>query len=93
MREHHSVIADSLQFPCQAPLFMEFSRQEYWGGLPFPSPGDLPKLQIEPGSPVLLSETQLLEETAKTNASFSICFIYNGLYMSIPISQFIPLTL
>ena len=27
---------------CQAPLSMEFSRQEYWSGLPFPSPGDLP---------------------------------------------------
>ena len=28
--------------PCQAPLSMGFSRQEYWSGLPFPSPGDLP---------------------------------------------------
>ena len=28
---------------CQAPLSMEFSRQEYWSGLPFPSPGDLPR--------------------------------------------------
>ena len=33
----------------QASLSMGFSRQEYWGGLPFPSPGDLPKLGIEPG--------------------------------------------
>ena len=32
----------------QAPLSMEFSRQEYWSGLPFPSPGDLPDLEIEP---------------------------------------------
>ena len=32
----------------QAPLSMEFSRQEYWSGLPFPSPGDLPNLGIEP---------------------------------------------
>ena len=31
----------------QAPLSMEFSRQEYWGGLPFPSPGDLPDTGIE----------------------------------------------
>ena len=36
---------------CQAPLSMRFSRQEYWSGLPFPSPGDLPG--IEPGSPAL----------------------------------------
>ena len=33
---------------CQAPLSMEFSRQEYWSGLPFPSPGDLPDLGIKP---------------------------------------------
>ena len=36
----------------QAPLSMEFSRQEYWSGLPFPPPGDLPDLGIEPESPV-----------------------------------------
>ena len=33
----------------QAPPSMEFSRQEYWSGLPFPSPGDLPDPGIEPG--------------------------------------------
>ena len=40
----------------QAPLSMEFSMQEYWSGLPFPSPGDLPSPGIETGyliSPVL----------------------------------------
>ena len=36
---------------CQAPLSMEFSRQEYCNGLPFPLPGDLPDLGIEPTSP------------------------------------------
>ena len=35
---------------CQAPLSKEFSRQEYWSGLPFPTPGDLPDPEIEPGS-------------------------------------------
>ena len=34
----------------QAPLSLEFSRQEYWSGLPFPSPGDLPNPGIEPES-------------------------------------------
>ena len=34
---------------------MEFSRQEYWGGLPFPPPGDLPNAEIEPASPVSLA--------------------------------------
>ena len=37
---------------CQTPLSMEFSRQEYWSGLPFPSPGDPPDPEIESGSPV-----------------------------------------
>ena len=36
-----------------APLSMEFSRQEYWSGLPFPSPGDLPDPEIKPASPAL----------------------------------------
>ena len=35
----------------QAPLSMEFSRQEYWSGLAFPSPGDLPVPGMEPSSP------------------------------------------
>ena len=37
----------------QASPSMDFSRQEYWSGLPFPSPGDLPDPGIEPGSPTL----------------------------------------
>ena len=38
---------------CQAPPSMEFSRQENWSGLPFPSPGNLPDSGIEPGSATL----------------------------------------
>ena len=37
----------------QAPLSMGFPRQEYWSGLPFPSPGDLPNPGTEPVSPAL----------------------------------------
>ena len=37
----------------QAPLSVGFSRQEYWSGWPFPSPGDLPDPGIIPGSPAL----------------------------------------
>ena len=40
----------------QAPQSMEFSRQEYWSGLPFPSPEDLPTPGIEAGSPVLQAD-------------------------------------
>ena len=46
---------------CQAPLSMGFSRQEYWSGLPFPSPGDLPNPGIEPGSPALQADSLLAE--------------------------------
>ena len=42
---------------CQAPLSMEFSRQEYWSGLPCPHPGDLPNAGIEPRSPTLQADS------------------------------------
>ena len=45
----------------QASLSMGFSRQEYWNGLPFPSPGSLPNPGIEPGSPELQTDTLLSE--------------------------------
>ena len=47
---------------CQVPLSMGFSRQEYWNGLPFPSPGDFPDPQIELVSP---------ESHALTDVSFT----------------------
>ena len=46
---------------CQAPLSMGFSRQEYWNGLPFPSPVDLPNPGIKAGSPALQAEPLLTE--------------------------------
>ena len=49
----------------QAPLSMEFSRQEYWSGLPFPSPGDLPDPGNEPGSPTLEAGTLTSESPGK----------------------------
>ena len=45
----------------QAPQSMGFSRQEYWSGLPFPSPGDLPDPGIKPGSPALRADALLSE--------------------------------
>ena len=44
-------LCDPVDVACQAPLSMEFSRQEYWSGLPFPSPGDLPSPGMELASP------------------------------------------
>ena len=50
---------------CQVPLSTEFSRQEYWSGLPFPSPRDLPDLGIEPRPPALQSDSFLSEPPGK----------------------------
>ena len=49
----------------QAPLSMEFSRQEYWSGLPFPSPGDLHNPGIKPGSPALEADALQSEPSGK----------------------------
>ena len=49
----------------QAPPSMGFSRQEYWSGLPFPSPGDLPDPGIEPRSPALQADALTSEPPGK----------------------------
>ena len=49
----------------QAPLSMGFSRQEYWNGLPFPSPGDLPNPGIEPWFPALQADALTSEPPGK----------------------------
>ena len=51
----------------QAPLSMGFSRQEYWSGLPFPSPGYLPDPGIEPGSLALQAQSLPSEPQGKPN--------------------------
>ena len=54
----------------QAPLSMESSRQEYWSGLPFPFPGDLPDSGIEPGSHVLQADSLQSEPPGKSSYLF-----------------------
>ena len=49
----------------QAPLSMEFSRQEYWSGLPFSSPGDLHDPGNQPGSPALQADSLPFEPSGK----------------------------
>ena len=49
----------------QAPLAMGFSRQEYWSGLPFPSPGHLPNPGIEPRSPAFQADALTSEPPGK----------------------------
>ena len=51
----------------QAPLSMGFSRQEYWSGLPFPSPGDLPEPGIKPSSPSFEAGALTSEPPGKPN--------------------------
>ena len=49
----------------QAALSMGFPRQEYWSGLPFPSPGDLPNPEIKPSSPTLAGRFLTAEPPGK----------------------------
>ena len=82
---------------CQTPLSMGISRQEYWSGLPFPSPGDHPNPGIEPGSPALWADSRvpLSMENALSFRSQHICHLlqltqitlnyYLNYYLKIPI--------
>ena len=56
MLSHVRFFATPLTVAHQIPLSMEFSRQEYWSGLPFSSPGALPNPGIEPGSPAFQAD-------------------------------------
>ena len=56
----------------QARLSMGLPRQEYWSGLPFPSPGDLPDPGIEPGSPTLQVDSLLTEPPEKPPKLFVV---------------------
>ena len=67
----------------QAPLSMEFSRQEYWSGLPFPFPEDLPNPGIETRSPALQADALSSEPLVKpqccnhwTTREFSLLFFH-----------------
>ena len=55
-RSHVQLFVTPWTVAYQAPPSMEFSRQEYWSGVPFPSPGDIPKPGIETGSAALRTE-------------------------------------
>ena len=68
---------------------MGFSRQEYWSGLPFPSPGDLPDPGIEPGSPALQADALTSEPPGKpivnkkTFISLNLC-VASSVWMAEP---------
>ena len=69
---------DSCTVTHQTPLYMEFSRQEYWSGLPFPTPGDLPDPEME--IPSLVSPAQ-------AGRFFATAPPWKPLFLSIPIIQ------
>ena len=62
---HVQLFATPRTVAYQASPSMEFSRQEYWSGLPFPSPGHLPDPGIEPGSPALEADALTSEPPGK----------------------------
>ena len=62
---HVQLFATPWTVACQASPPMGFSKQEYWSGLPFPSPGDLPNPGIEPKFPALQADSLLSEPPGK----------------------------
>ena len=61
----YSCLENPMDCGRKAPLSMEFSRQEYWSGLPVPSPGDLSNPGTEPRSPALQADSLLSEPPGK----------------------------
>ena len=68
----------------QAPLSMEFSRQEYWHGLPFPSAGDLPDPGIKPGSPALQTDSLQSEPPRTPPHTHSVYKIFEVMNKNFP---------
>ena len=67
---------------CQAPQFMGFSKQEYWSGLLFPSPGGLPNPKIKPRSPALQADSllsHLCEPSGQPNIMYTYIKIINDI--------------
>ena len=83
---HWVTLRDSMAVAHQAPLSMGFPRQEYWSGLPFPSPGDLPDPQSKPTSPALAGRfftsepPGSLAETTCPQESFIIIWILKQIH-------------
>ena len=77
----HEVVSNSFATPWtvahQAPLPMGFFRQEYWSGLPFPSPGDLPNPGIKPVFPALAGGFFTTEPPGKLYYPFNVHRIYS----------------
>ena len=66
MLSHVPLFATPWTITCKASLSMGFPRKDYWGRLPFPSPGDLPNSEIEPASPALAGRVFTAEPPGKS---------------------------
>ena len=82
----HPVVSDTVTpwiVAHQAPLSMGFFRQEYWSGLPFPPPGDLPKPGIEPESPVASAFYILVDKvfTVSRSSIFYSFAVYSNTFV------------
>ena len=71
---HAQLFATAWTIAHQAPLSVEVFRQEYWSGLPFPPPGDLPDPGIQPASPELAGRFFTIEPLGKPCMLFTFAF-------------------
>ena len=69
----------------QAPLSVGFSQHEYWSGLPFPTPGDLPNPGIKSGSPGLQADSLSTEAPGKPVYKSAHVYIHPFIYISIDV--------
>ena len=76
---------------CQAPLSLGFPNQDYWSGLLFPPPRDLPDPGIEPMSPVTPALPGGFFSTRKANLYPYLCHLYLYLHLSLPLSTYLYL--
>ena len=67
-------LCNPVDYSSQGSLSMEFSKQDYWSGLPLPFPGDLPDPGIEPGFPVLQADSSPSEPPGKSLQGKGPCF-------------------
>ena len=74
------ILCDPMDCSPQALLSMKFSRQGYWSGLPFPSPGDLPNPGIKPRSAALQADSLPTELQGKTRRARMLLFLFSSLF-------------
>ena len=85
-RQSCMTLATPWTVACQVPLSVRFSRQEYWRGLPFPPPGDLPNPGIEPWSPALQVDSLPTEPPGKPFWCSRLLYMLLSVYFGLKIT-------